>query len=145
MLPGSYDHFPEDPRNEPDAIEEAEARGFAQRSDVEQPEVDDRTLSDVIRKPTRTSGDLSEVAEGSVGFSVPTRPIEDSPVFDPPVDRERLLPSDVVSADDVDDSADLSSGGWQGPTDREILKELLERVERIEQHLGISPMDGDVE
>jgi hypothetical protein len=31
-------------------------------SDDEHPEVDDETLSEVVRRPTRTAGDLSEVA-----------------------------------------------------------------------------------
>ena len=33
------------------------------------PEIDDGTLSEVIRKPTRTAGDLSEVAEGATGIT----------------------------------------------------------------------------
>jgi hypothetical protein len=35
--------------------------------DDEQPEVDDGTLSEVVRRPTRTAGDLSEVAEATAG------------------------------------------------------------------------------
>jgi hypothetical protein len=38
-------------------------------SDDEQAEVDDSTLSDVVRRPTRTAGDLSEVADASPGIT----------------------------------------------------------------------------
>jgi hypothetical protein len=38
-------------------------------SDDEFPEVDDETLSEVVRRPTRTAGDLSEVADASPGIT----------------------------------------------------------------------------
>jgi hypothetical protein len=38
-------------------------------SDDEFPEVDDETLSEVVRRPTRTAGDLSEVADASAGIT----------------------------------------------------------------------------
>ena len=38
-------------------------------SDDEQLEVDDGTLSEVVRRPTRTAGDLSEVADASPGIT----------------------------------------------------------------------------
>jgi hypothetical protein len=38
-------------------------------SEDEQPEVDDSTLSEVVRRPTRTAGDLSEVADASPGIT----------------------------------------------------------------------------
>jgi hypothetical protein len=38
-------------------------------SDDEQPEVDEGMLSEVVRKPTRTAGDLSEVADASPGIT----------------------------------------------------------------------------
>jgi hypothetical protein len=34
------------------------------------PEVDEATLSDVVRRPTRTAGDLSEVADASAGITL---------------------------------------------------------------------------
>jgi hypothetical protein len=37
-------------------------------SEGERPEVDDGTLSEVVRRPTRTAGDLSEVADASPGI-----------------------------------------------------------------------------
>ena len=36
-------------------------------SDDEKPGIDDATLSDVVRRPTRTAGDLSEGADASAG------------------------------------------------------------------------------
>jgi len=117
MLPGSYDHFPKDPRNEPDAIEEAEARGYNQRPDVEQPEVDDGTLSEVIRKPTRTAGDLSEVADSSAG----------------------------ITTEDVARDLESVASRARRQTERELLEDLVRRVERIEHHLGISSTASDVE
>jgi hypothetical protein len=112
-MPGSYDHFPKDPRNEPDALEEAEARGYKQPPDVEQPEVDDGTLSEVIRRPTRTAGDLSEVAEGSA----------------------------EITTEDIARDLESVASRSRAPTDRELLEDLLQRVERIEQHLGIGGPD----
>jgi hypothetical protein len=38
-------------------------------SDDDHPEVDDETLSEVVRRPTRTAGDLSEVADASPGIT----------------------------------------------------------------------------
>jgi hypothetical protein len=79
----------------------------------EDPEVDDGTLSDVIRKPTRTAGDLSEVADSSSG----------------------------MTTEDV--ARDLESVASKSRTaiDRELLEDLIRRVERIEQHLGIASTD----
>ena len=65
----------------------------------------------------------------------PARPLEDSPVPSPPVDRESLLASDVVSASALDDTADLGSEDQRGQTDRQILEEIVERVRRIEEQL----------
>jgi hypothetical protein len=39
-------------------------------SDDEQSVIDDGTLSDVVRRPTRTAGDLSEVADASAGITL---------------------------------------------------------------------------
>jgi hypothetical protein len=79
-------------------------------SDDEHPEVDDETLSEVVRRPTRTAGDLSEFADASPGITTE--------------DLTRDLEA-VASKPGV-------------PTERELLVELLRRVERIEQHLGIA-------
>ncbi len=79
-------------------------------SDNEHPEVDDETLSEVVRRPTRTAGDLSEVADASPGITTE--------------DLARDLEA-VASRPGV-------------PTERELLVELLRRVERIERHLGIA-------
>jgi hypothetical protein len=78
----------------------------------ESPEIDEGTISEVIRKPTRTAGDLSEAADGPAGTT-------------------------------KDVARDLESAASESRTsaDRELLQELLRRVERIEQHLGISSTD----
>jgi hypothetical protein len=86
-------------------------------SDDEFPEVDDETLSEVVRRPTRTAGDLSEVADASPGITT-----ED-------------LARDLEAV--------ASKRGVQ--TESELLADLLRRVERIEQHLGISSTDPDGE
>ena len=79
------------------------------KPDDEQPEVDDGTLSEVVRRPTRTAGDLSEVAEATAGITTE--------------DLARDLEA-VASRPGV-------------PTERELLEELLWRVRRIEEHIGI--------
>jgi hypothetical protein len=78
-------------------------------SDDEHPEVDDETLSEVVRRPTRTAGDLSEVADASLGITTE--------------DFARDLEA-VASKRGV-------------PTESELLADLLRRVQRIERHLGI--------
>ena len=78
-------------------------------SEDEQPEVDDSTLSDVVRRPTRTAGDLSEVADAS-----------------PAITTEDL-------ARDLE--AVASRPGVQ--TERQLLEDLLRRVRRIEEYLGL--------
>ena len=78
--------------------------------DDEHPEIDDGTLSDVVRRPTRTAGDLSEVADASPGITT-----ED-------------LARDLEAV--------ASKRGVQ--TESELLAELLRRVQRIEEHLGIA-------
>jgi hypothetical protein len=78
-------------------------------SDDEHPEVDDETLSEVVRRPTRTAGDLSEVADATAG----------------------------VTTEDLarDLEAVASRPGVQ--TERELLEDLLRRVRRIEEYLGL--------
>jgi hypothetical protein len=77
------------------------------------PEIDDGTLSDVIRKPTRTAGDLSEVADSS---------------------------AEITTEDIARDLGSVASRS-RTATERELLENLLRRVERIEQHLGIAGPD----
>jgi hypothetical protein len=84
-------------------------------SDDEHPEVDDETLSEVVRRPTRTAGDLSEVADASPGITTE----------DLARDLEAVASKRGVS------------------TDSELLADLLRRVERIENHLGIASTDFD--
>jgi hypothetical protein len=78
-------------------------------SEDEFPEVDDGTLSEVVRRPTRTAGDLSEVADASAGITT-----ED-------------LARDLEAV--------ASRPGVQ--TERELLEDLLRRVRRIEEYLGL--------
>ena len=79
-------------------------------SEAEQPEVDDETLSKVVRRPTRTAGDLSEVADASPG----------------------------ITTDDLARDLEAVASKQGVPTESELLADLLRRVERIEQHLGIT-------
>jgi hypothetical protein len=74
------------------------------------PEVDEEMLSEVVRRPTRTAGDLSEVADASPGITTE--------------DLARDLEA-VASKQGV-------------PTESELLADLLRRVERIEEQLGIT-------
>ena len=76
--------------------------------DDEPTEVDDETLSDVVRRPTRTAGDLSEVAEAAPGITT----------------------EDLAS----DREAAAKTGE---PSERELLLEILWRLRRIEEQLGI--------
>jgi hypothetical protein len=78
-------------------------------SEDEFPEVDDATLSDVVRRPTRTAGDLSEVADASPGITTE--------------DLARDLEA-VASRPGV-------------RTERELLEDLLRRLRRIEEYLGL--------
>ena len=79
-------------------------------SEDEFPEVDEGTLSEVVRRPTRTAGDLSEVADASPGITT-----ED-------------LARDLEAV--------ASRPGVQ--TERELLEDLLRRVRRIEDYLGLA-------
>jgi hypothetical protein len=78
-------------------------------SDDEHPEVDGATLAEVVRRPTRTAGDLSEVAEASPG----------------------------ITTEDLARDLEAVASKRGVPTESELLADLLKRVERIEQHLGI--------
>ena len=78
-------------------------------SDDEQLEVDDGTLSEVVRRPTRTAGDLSEVADASPG----------------------------ITTEDLARDLEAVASKRGVPTESELLTDLLRRVQRIEEHLGI--------
>jgi hypothetical protein len=78
-------------------------------SDDEHPEIDDETLSEVVRRPTRTAGDLSEVADASPG----------------------------ITTGDLARDLETVASKQGAQTDSELLANLLRRVERIEEHLGI--------
>jgi hypothetical protein len=78
-------------------------------SDDEHPEVDDETLSEVVRRPTRTAGDLSEVADASPG----------------------------ITTEDLARDLEAVASKRGVPTESELFADLLRRVERIERHLGI--------
>jgi hypothetical protein len=79
-------------------------------SDDENPEIDDGTLSEVVRRPTRTAGDLSEVADASLGITT----------------KDLARDLEAVAA----------RPGVQ--TERELLEDLLRRVRRIEEYLGLA-------
>jgi hypothetical protein len=79
-------------------------------SEDEFSQVDDGTLSEVVRRPTRTAGDLSEAADASPG----------------------------ITTDDLARDLEAVASKQGVPTESELLADLLRRVERIEQHLGIT-------
>jgi hypothetical protein len=83
-------------------------------SDDEQSEVVDGTLSDVVRRPTRTAGDLSEVADALPG----------------------------ITTEDLARDLEAVAAKQGVPTESELLADLLERVERIEEQLGIGRADA---
>jgi hypothetical protein len=87
--------------------------------DPEEPigEVDDETLSEVVRRPTRTAGDLSEAADTSPG----------------------------ITTEDLARDLEAVASKRGVPTDSELLADLLRRVQRIEAHLGIASTDFDDE
>jgi hypothetical protein len=74
------------------------------------PEVDDETLSEVVRRPTRTAGDLSEVADATAG----------------------------ITTEDLARDLEAVASKRGAPTESELLADLLRRVERIEKHIGIN-------
>jgi hypothetical protein len=67
-------------------------------------------FSEYVRRPTRTAGDLSEVAEATAG----------------------------ITTDDLTRDLEAEASKAGASTDRELLADLLERVKRIEEHLGIA-------
>jgi hypothetical protein len=78
------------------------------RSDDEQPKVDDKTLSEVFERPIKTSGDLSEAADSAPG----------------------------ITTEDL--AHDLEAAPKAGvPSERELLLEILWRLRRLEEHLGV--------
>jgi hypothetical protein len=79
-------------------------------SDDEQAAVDDGTLSEVVRRPTRTAGDLSQVADASPG----------------------------ITTKDLARDLETVASKQGAPTETELLADLLERVRRIEEHLGLT-------
>jgi hypothetical protein len=76
-------------------------------SDDEQSEVDGETLSEVVRRPTRTAGDLSQVADASPG----------------------------ITTEGLARDLEAVASKPEAPTERELLEELLRRVKRIEERL----------
>ena len=77
-------------------------------ADDEQPEVDDGTLSEVFQQPIKAAGDLSEVADAFTG----------------------------MTTDEL--ARDLEAAAKAGvPSDRELLLEILWRLRRVEEHLGV--------
>jgi len=80
---------------------EEEPMSSSPPSEDEFPIQDEETLSELVRTPSRTSGDLQQHAD---------------------------LEDDLEPASDVEEPA---------RTNREMLAELLQRVRRIEEHLGI--------
>jgi hypothetical protein len=74
-------------------------------------------LSEYVRRPTRTAGDLSEVADASPG----------------------------ITTEDLARDLEAVASRSRTQTESELLEDLLRRVERIEEHLGIRSTDPDDE
>ena len=90
------------------ASKECGAMSSDPRSDDAQPEVDVQTLSDVFQQPIKAAGDLSETADAAPG----------------------------ITTEDL--ARDLEAVAKAGvPSERELLLEVLWRLRRIEEHLGI--------
>jgi len=66
-------------------------------------------VSEYVRRPTRAAGDLSEVADASPG----------------------------ITTEDLARDLEAVASKQGTPTDRDLLADLLKRVKRIEDHLGI--------
>jgi hypothetical protein len=69
----------------------------------------EQEFSEYVRRPTRTAGDLSEVAEATAG----------------------------ITTEDLARDLEAVASKQGTPTDRDLLANLLKRVKRIEDHLGI--------
>jgi hypothetical protein len=88
-------------------------------SEDEHPEVDDETLSEVVRRPTRTAGDLSEVADASPG----------------------------ITTEDLARDLEAVASKRGVPTETELLADLLRRVHRLptspqsEARIGLAHRD----
>ena len=80
-------------------------------------EVDDETLSEIFQQPIKAAGDLSEVADASPG----------------------------ITTEDLARDLEAVASKRGVPTESELLVDLLRRVQRIEQHLGIASTDSDDE
>jgi len=74
------------------------------------PSTSEEEFSEFVRRPTRTAGDLSEVADGPAG----------------------------ITTEEVARDLESVASKSRTPTERELLQELLRRIERIEEHLGIA-------
>jgi hypothetical protein len=73
------------------------------------PSNSEEKFSEFVRRPTRTAGDLSEVAGGPAG----------------------------ITTEDVARDLEAVASKRGVPTESELLADLLRRVQPIEEHLGI--------
>ena len=69
----------------------------------------EQEFSEYVRRPTRTAGDLSEVAEATAR----------------------------ITTEDLARDLETAASKQGALTDKELLADLLERVKRIEEHLGL--------
>ena len=59
-------------------------------SSDEQPDIGDSALSEVLRRPTRAAGDLSEVGDDTAGHTMEDLARDLEPAVSKPTDREIL-------------------------------------------------------
>jgi hypothetical protein len=115
--PAGYDESPPDRFDGPIPTSAREALSKSRDEQVssdltsseEQPEVDDGTLSDVLQQPIKAAGDLSEVADAA----------------------------ESKTTDDLARDLEAVASKAGVPTAWEMIEEILQRVRRIEEHLGI--------
>jgi hypothetical protein len=115
-LPGSYEP-PEDPG---DVLETADVYG--PMSDDEQSEVDDKTVSEVVRKPTRAAGDLSEAAGASAEITLEEL-----------LRRVHRIEEHLGIGDPLGQRSPESPSAVERRSSEDMLSELTDRIRRIER------------
>jgi hypothetical protein len=107
----------------------------------ETPEIDDATLSEVIRKPTRTAGDLSEMAEGSAEITTEdaVRDLE-AAASTARTATERDLLEEVLGRVN-----ELAESVRRMERHSDEISQLTERVSKIERKIASSPSARNVD
>ena len=118
----SDDPSSDDPRNLPDVFYGPLSDDPV--SDDEQPEADDETVSEVVRKPTRTAGDLSEAAGASAGITL-----------------EELL----RRVQRIEELLGIGSTGSQATPIAKVINDLKASVRRLAQNISSSSVSSETD